>query len=149
MSSPGFPARSGRWPAALAAGLLWALAAASLALWWLHLPQAPVLPGTVAGLGHSVGDVQERGVVERALGRTTQTLAAPDIQKRFALLGVIASESGQGSALLTVDGQPARAFLQGQVVADGWRLSSLDGTGVRLEPLQSGPGVALTLPQPR
>ena len=44
---------------------------------------------------------------------------------RFELLGVVASASGQGSALIAVDGQPARAFKVGQTVADGVVLQSL------------------------
>ncbi len=93
--------------------------------------------------------VRNQGTVERALGHTTAAPAAPDAQKRFAVLGVIASGSGQGSALLVVDGQPARAFRRGQEVADGWRLSSVGSTGVRLETIPPGAGVTLMLPERR
>ena len=149
MLSFGTSVRSGRGPAALAAGLVWAGVAASLTLWWLHLPKGPVPAATVASMARSADADKKPGAVERALGHTAPTLAAPDVQKRFALIGVIATGTGQGSALLVVDGQPARAFLRGQAVAEGWRLSSVGPAGVRLEPLQSGASVELMLPQQR
>jgi len=40
-------------------------------------------------------------------------------------LGVIASASGQGSALIAVDGQQPKPFRVGQTVQDDWVLSSL------------------------
>jgi general secretion pathway protein C len=48
------------------------------------------------------------------------------------LLGVIASASGQGSALIAIDGQPPRAFRMGQIVQDGWQLQSLTPKQARL-----------------
>jgi general secretion pathway protein C len=44
---------------------------------------------------------------------------------RFQLLGVVAGASGQGSALIALDGQPPRAFRVGQTVTDGVVLQSL------------------------
>ena len=65
------------------------------------------------------------GAVERALGHTAPTLAAPDVQKRFALIGVIASARGQGSALIAVDGQPAKTYLVGQELESGWKVKEV------------------------
>ena len=84
--------------------------------------------------------------VLRALGHTDAQVAAPDAQRRFQLLGVIAAGSGQGSALLAVDGQPPQAFVQGQTVTEGWRLQSLSQEGVRLSTGQGGATMALSLP---
>ena len=126
--------------------LLWSLAAASTAHWYLKLPRAeegaaaaavlPVVPATLPGT--------DPGAVVRALGHVGE--AATDAQSRFQLLGVIAAPSGQGSALLAVDGQPARAFVQGQAVADGWRLQFVGQEGVRLGAGQGGANLALALP---
>jgi general secretion pathway protein C len=41
------------------------------------------------------------------------------------LIGVIASASGQGSALIATDGQPPKAYRVGQMVQDGVTLESL------------------------
>ena len=80
----------------------------------------------------------------RALGQIQPAEAAPDAQRRFVLRGVIASDSGRGSALLAVDGQPPQAFVQGQSVAEGWRLQSVSREGVRLS--ADGATLDLTLP---
>ncbi len=138
---------SARWPAAAAAALLWALAAGSLTLWWLHMPRPGASVAEVASTAQAVDKAKAQDAVVRALGRASAAENAPDVQKRFALLGVIAGAAGQGSALLMVDGQPARAFVRGQEVVDGWRLAAVDSTGVRLEPLQAGAALALPLPQ--
>ena len=138
---------SARWPAAVAAALLWALAAGTLTLWWLHMPRPGAFVAEVAGTAQVVDKARAQDAVVRALGHASAAEAAPDVQKRFALLGVIAADAGQGSALLMVDGQPARAFIRGQVVADGWRLAAVDSSGVRLEPLGAGTGLPVLLPQ--
>ena len=104
---------------------------------------------SVVGVSQLVETAKVQGAVERALGHTAAVAAAPDVQKRFVLLGVIASGSGLGSALLRVDDQPARAFVHGQLVADGWRLASVNSTGVRLEPVHIGAGLVLSLPERR
>ncbi len=69
----------------------------------------------------------------RALGHADAAQASPESHKRFQLLGVIAAGSGQGSALIAVDGQPPQAFVQGQSVAEGWRLQSLISHGLVLQ----------------
>ncbi len=60
---------------------------------------------------------------------------------RFQLWGVIAGASGQGSALIAVDGQPPRAFRVGQTVTDGVVLQSLGQKQAKLG--ASAQGVAL------
>ena len=104
--------------------VLWALAAGSLLLWWLHMPQAAEPPAVMASLGHHMGVVStEAGL--RALGHSSSAPAAPDAQKRYQLMGVVAGSRGQGSALIAVDGQAPQVFLVGQEVADSWRLESV------------------------
>ena len=131
-------------PAALAA-LVWALVAGSVTLWWLHLPRqwTEAQPGVTA----SAPAAQDSAGLLKSLGHTTAQTAAPDVAKRFVLLGVIAADSGQGSALLAVDGQPAKAFVQGQAVVEGWRLETLTARGVRLSLAGSADnGIELRLP---
>lgn len=120
------PSLAAGWPAGTAL-LLWAAAAGTLTLWWLHRPHAPSAPVAQASVPPASADRPVPGAIERALGHRSATpaAAAPEIQKRFQLLGVIASPSGQGSALLRIDGQPPRAFVAGQDVGEGWRLQSV------------------------
>ena len=141
------PDFSGRWLAAGATLMLWALAAGSVLLWWLHLPRAADFSASAPSLAQAPTTLQVQGVLARALGHTTAQPMASDVQKRFSLLGVIASDSGQGSALLAVDDQPAMAFVQGQRVADGWRLESVHHAGVRLSSGQGLGSLELALPQ--
>ena len=132
-------------PAAVSA-LLWSLAAAFAALWYLKLPRAEGGAATAVALPvvSTTLPTTDHGGVARALGHVGE--AAADAQSRFQLLGVIAAPAGQGSALLAVDGQPARAFVQGQAVVDGWRLQFVTQEGVRLGTGQGGGTLALVLP---
>ena len=136
---------SSRWVPAGAATLLWALAAASAMLWWLHLPRAEVQSGAAASVASGSAQAPGQQGAARALGHGNAVAASPEVAKRFVLLGVIAADSGQGSALLAVDGQPPQAFVQGQSVADGWRLQSVGAQGVRLSAGQAG-DLELALP---
>lgn len=139
------PPMAAGWPAG-AALLLWAAAAGTLTLWWLHLPGAPSAPTTQTSLSPTGPVRPAPGAMERALGHTSATpaTAAPEVQKRFQLLGVIASPSGQGSALLRIDDQPARAFVAGQEVSEGWRLQSVSRETAVLHNAASA--LTLTLP---
>ena len=140
---PFAPARG--WPAASAA-LLWALAAGSVVFWWLHSPRQDLGVSSPVRETPAASGVQSSAAVARALGHSTASVAAPDAQRRFQLLGVIAADSGQGSALMMVDGQPAKVFVQGQDVGEGWRLQSVGAFGVRLSAGQSGAKLDLALP---
>ncbi len=88
----------------------------------------------------------DHGGLARALGHVGEARAEADEQRRFQLLGVIAAPAGRGSALLAVDGQPARAVVQGQAVVDGWRLQFVTQQGVRLSAGQTGATLELALP---
>ena len=140
------PLVSVRWLPALAAAGLWALAAGAGVFWWLHLPQTDsAMPSPVSVMPVS-SSTQGAASVLRALGHTQAVATAPDAQRRFQLLGVIAADSGQGSALLAVDGQPPQAYVQGQTVAEGWRLQSVGREGVSLSAGQGGATLDLALP---
>ena len=131
---------------AVAAAALWAAAAGAAVFWWLHLPHTDSGAQTPASVMPVPQATQGTMSVQRALGHTSAEAKAPDAQRRFQLLGVIAADSGQGSALLAVDGLPPQAFVQGQTVADGWRLQSVGQEGVRLSAGQAGATLELALP---
>jgi len=69
-------------------------------------------------------------------------VAAPAVDSRLRLLGVVAGRQGQGAALISVDGQPPKPHRVGATVVDGLvlralgpRHAELDGSAgrVRLE----------------
>jgi general secretion pathway protein C len=114
--------------------LLWLAAAASMVFWVLKWPAWQPVDATVvlaATTPHSNAIQTQTG---RALGHVseTQPRAEQPASTSFKLLGVIASASGQGSALIAIDGQPPRAFRMGQIVQDGWQLQSLTPKQARL-----------------
>lgn len=119
-----------RWLPQATAALLWALVAATAVLWALHLPHNESAP--VASVAPAPHSAQDSSAVLRALGHTSSEVTEPDASRRFVLQGVIATDAGHGSALIAVDGQPARAFVQGQAVVEGWRLQSVSPQEVRL-----------------
>lgn len=52
---------------------------------------------------------------------TTGGLTPPSIK----LLGLFASESGQGAAVMSIEGQPAQSKSVGEEVANGWTLDEV------------------------
>ena len=82
----------------------------------------------------------------KALGQAASSAAndAPQTSSTYKLMGVIASASGQGSALIATDGQPPKAYRVGQTVQDGWTLVSLTARQARLK--SSSAEVLLELP---
>lgn len=116
-----------RWPPVLAAALVWGALALSAGYWglrwWGEAPvQAlPVPPAPTLTI--------DSGRVASALGARAATAAAPaaapGLASRFRLLGVVAARQGQGAALISVDGQPAKPYRVGAELSDGVRLLAL------------------------
>ena len=120
-----------RWTSSLAATLLWALAAASITYWAVrvaaHDPAGAALPP-----GAAPAFIDNVRVGQPALGWMPGALQFPAAQRapvaasqNFVLHGVIVGTAGQGTALLSVDGQPARPLTVGAQIAPGWVLESV------------------------
>jgi general secretion pathway protein C len=138
--------KKSHWPSGLAA-CAWALAAAGAVYWGLQwaTPQGIQL---ATGLAPSF---EQRPEVAPAIARALGQMAAQEGPKtqtnsQFKLLGVIASSSGQGSALIATDGLPPKAYRVGQAVQDGLTLVSLTPRQARLQ--SSSADVLLELPNP-
>ena len=136
-------------PNALTA-LVWCAAAAGLIFWVLKFPAGtgPLILATTNPKGSSVSAQDAASHTARAWGAQS---AVPEVSMalstRFQLLGVIASSTGQGSALISVDGQPPKAFRVGQTLADGVTLLSLGAKQANLGSAAGGAGgFSLTLP---
>lgn len=129
---------------------IWLLVAASAAYWGLRLLVKPQpVPGQAvlaAGPAAALGDLS------RLLGQApVQALAQPALvaaESRFRLVGVVASQGGQGSglALISVDGKPPRTVGVGREVEPGLRLLSVSQRQADLGAGGSAPRMALTLP---
>ena len=130
----------------LAAAAVWALAAASVAYWFLHWPKAEMAFSASADASSNQETASLYVPMARALGQTATQAASPaqPPSSHHILTGVIASASGQGSALIATDGQPAKAYRVGQTVQEGWMLMSLTARQARLK--SAGTEVLLELP---
>jgi general secretion pathway protein C len=119
------------WPG-VGAALLWCAAAASAVFWVLNFPSGSAVQGlpVVQALAQATSASSAQASVHMARVWGVQVPAPmPEVSiaqsSRFQLWGVVAGASGQGSALIAVDGQPPRTFRVGQTVTDGVFLQSL------------------------
>ena len=141
---------------ALSALVLGALAAYGAVSWWLDIQSLHAAPSQapVAATGKATLNSQsiDAGRVAQALGAPAATDAqggnANSDAHQWALLGVVAGASGQGSALLAIDGQAPKAYLPGQTIAPGWVLHSVGHRLARLAPAgQEAASVTLEMPK--
>ncbi len=137
-----------RWAVAGSTFVLWALVAASVVYWGLKLTggasaaMAPIAVRTPAPA--------DPAAVARLLGFAPAVAsAAPQasLGSRFALVGVVASHGENATALIAVDGKPAKPFRLGAAVEEGLLLQSVEGRRAVLAPTVDGtPAVTLELP---
>lgn len=137
-----------RFAPALAALLLWALAAGSALYWALHAASsAPPAAAATAAPGLPPLDAQ---AVARGLGAADD--APPTVQAaRYALAGVVAHGSERGAALIAEQGQPPKPYRVGAKLPGGWTLQAVlrrsavldagDGRQMRLQMPEPAPPV--------
>ena len=118
----------------LSAFMVALLLAASVVFWVLRWPRAdaagqrPPLPVASEDLPPAPA-----GAVARLLGtEAVAVVAAPDAASRFRLTGIVALPAGQGVALLSIDGKPARPYRVGSQLEEGWMLQSVEKRRVAL-----------------
>jgi general secretion pathway protein C len=126
LSSLGWPA----WVASLAAT---AALGATLAHWLLLLgaPTPPIGPARVAAAAPEFADTASAA---RMFGLAPGTPATSPAVEPLAIqvVGIVAA-GRRGSALLAVDGKPARAFAVGDVVTGNSRVRRVDPDAVVLD----------------
>ena len=136
---------------------VWALVAACLVFWvlkWAGSSQGSDLSsgGAVGGAdGFAQVSAGDPSVIAKLLGAVraapvAQAAAAPS---RIVLIGVLASASSQGTALIAVGDKPAKPFRVGAQVDDGLILQSVKTRSALLGSDASGPAtMTLELPPP-
>lgn len=125
----------------LVTGVLWCAAALGVGYWVLQVPSSWAPSEKVISMNGAADSpsVETNTRLSRALGATSVTASdAPD-EGRLQLVGVIAGTSGQGSALIAVDGQAPKAYRVGQSVAEGLVLQRLSTKGAQLGATLDGP----------
>jgi general secretion pathway protein C len=141
------------WNVRGASFALWALAVGSAVFWGLKLSSAGPRIVAPAAAVRPVG-AADPVAIARALGSTPAGPAAvapePAIASRFQLLGVAAAAfSGQGAAVIAVDGKPGRPFRVGQPVEGEIVLKSVRGRQAVLASRDGSPVATLELPSAR
>jgi general secretion pathway protein C len=114
------------WPG-VSAALVGCAAAASVVFWVLNFPAGSAVQGLplVQSSAPAV-TASSSSHLARAWGVQAALPEVSIVQSsRFVLWGVVAGASGQGSALIAVDGQPPRPFRVGQTLTDGVVLQGL------------------------
>ena len=150
LSTPAFARRALSPP--LITASLWCAAAASVVFWVLQFPQekATSLVSVVPVGGTLAADTsaEQNAHLLRVWGVKGQ-LPEPGLVPagRYQLWGVVADASGQGSALIAIDGQAPKAYRVGQALSDGVYLQSLSQRQAQMGASANGPSLfALTLP---
>jgi general secretion pathway protein C len=142
-----------KWLLRLVTALVWALAAGTAVYWGLRLSSPTAVAVADAAPAVLAGDAAARQAsIARFLGAQPAALAGPGPGPgdRFALIGVVASVGGEGAALVSVDGKPARPFAVGMQMAPGYVLQSLGPREARLSTdLQAPVNMVLSLPVPK
>lgn len=137
----------------IAALLIWAAVAASLAYWGLRWLAPPVgVPHNAAPVTLETG---VRGDIQRLLtgpvrteGPQANPSAASALASRIKVLGVMAPTPGQsaGVALLSIDGKPPKAFRVGAAVDGEMVLQDLTQRSARIGPQDGSPFLTIDLP---
>jgi general secretion pathway protein C len=101
------------------------LLGAGVSYWVLHWPAAAVTP--LASTAQAELPQADVNSVTRLLGSPTG--AAPEavapVVNRFALIGVVARSAGVGSAIIAVDGKPAKSYAVGSTIEAGLVLKAV------------------------
>ena len=137
------------WTTRIVTFAISALAAASVAYWSLKgwRPETPSAVPVVAQASPVTPQAMARALGGGLASAAPVSGAAPAIS-RYALVGVVAGRLRAGAALISVDGQEARAVRVGTLVDDGMKLESVTGRRAILAST-AGASLKLTLELPR
>ncbi len=140
-----------KWGLRLATFGAWALACASVAYWGFKVgtpgagPLAAMVPPAAAAQADPVK-------VARLLGGGEAPVATPtpSAASRFSLVGVVAGASRTGTALIAVDGKPAKPYRVGAAVDTGYVLQSVGPrVAVLAASLDAPAALSLEMPLPK
>lgn len=137
----------------IAALLIWAAVAASLAYWGLRWLAPPVgVPHNAAPVTLETG---VRGELQRLLtgpvrseGPQANPSAASALASRIKVIGVMAPAPGQsaGVALLSIDGKPPKAYRVGALIDGDMVLQDLSQRSARIGPQDGANFLTIDLP---
>ena len=118
--------------------VVWGAVAYSAVSWGLQWSALEASPTQAAPTASAVPEVNTAAVAQTLGAAPVPTAAAPTLASRFQLLGVMAGGATQAAALMAVDGQAAKPYRVGALVAEGWVLQSAQDRRVSLVSTQDG-----------
>lgn len=111
--------------------LVWCAVAASSVYWGLKL--AAPNQASVAALPPSLPTPDaDVNAVARVLGASRVSSSTTLMDARLVLVGVLASQSQLGTALIAVEGKPPKPYRVDSVVEEGWVVQSVQPRSVTL-----------------
>ena len=125
--------------AAFAVGLL---LAGSVVFWFMRWPSRDTGPALPAAQATDDLPAASAAVLTRLLGAQaapTALAANAESSNRFLLTGIVGLGGGQGLALLSIDGKPAKSYRVGSQLDEGWVLQSVGVRSVALGEQATGP----------
>lgn len=125
--------------------LTWFCAAASLVFWFLHLISVHS-ENIVHHLTSPETVLVSHDHVETALGKIVNSPVVLPESNKFRVMGLISSSTGFGSALISINGEPAKAFKTGQQVLGDWTLYGVSPRGVKLHNKNSFDELEIQMP---
>ncbi len=140
------------WPVRLSTLILATMATASAAHWFLKWSEAPPVPPvqTVLPAAKIIDSARIALLLGAAAFTANRDTAAPvsNAMGKYKLLGVIAQGS-QGSALIGIDGEPAKPYRVGDKLPGDLVLQSVKARSAALATsLETPVSVTLQLPPP-
>jgi general secretion pathway protein C len=141
------PTSSMRWRIRTATGLTWALAAAAAVYWGLRL-SAPVGAAPAAAPPPAPVAAVDAASLARLLGAVAGPAAPPpsSLASRMQLQGVIVDRQQRGTALIVVDGKPARPYRTGMAIEPGLVVQALGHRSATLGTAGGPASVTLEMP---
>jgi general secretion pathway protein C len=119
---------------------VWFLTAVSIVFWVLHWPKFEVTTQVLLPDPPNLNAPEMSESMARALGQVVgqEAISTVESVSSYQLIGVVASASGHGSALIAVDGQSPKAYRVGEKIHDGLELESVSERSAKLKTAGSG-----------
>jgi general secretion pathway protein C len=127
--------------------LVWGAVAFSAVTWSLRWSATGDAPSNANAATQTLPEVDASGAARSLGAAPAQAVATPSLASRFELQGVMSGGPHAGAALIAVDGNPAKPYRVGAVVADGLMLQSTQDRRISLGAAVDGPQIlVLELP---
>jgi general secretion pathway protein C len=138
------------WLPRLAAFVLALLVAGTVVFWTMRWPARDSGPALPTAEARDELPAANATLMARLLGQgdvPVEATATPGIASRFVLTGIIASGSGRGVALVSIDGKSPKPYHEGSKLEEGLMLQSVEPRRIALAADAKAPvGLRLELP---